>query len=158
MESENQNAAASFPHGTETSQEDPSSDEKPRKERKPRQARASNDDLDRIEGMLRSSAMLGIGIASRVKTDDAVVIARHTIAPDPQNFAPNVIEAVMELCRQDRKVRAYLAGLAAQSAYVNVAVAFASMTIAVMANHNMVPPIFNPTSPKAPENGTNSLG
>jgi hypothetical protein len=135
--------------------------EQPKRERKPRTPRVSEtDELARIEGMLRGASMLTIGVASRVKQEDAIVIARHTIAPEKNaigmNAHPNVIDAVMQLCREDKKVRAYLLGLSAQSAYLNVAVAFASMAIAVMANHNLVPPMFNP-SPVNP-NGTEQHG
>ncbi len=120
----------------------------PKKERKPRQSRqtASTEDMERIEGMLRSFATMAVGLTAQVSKNDAIVIAKHTILMPPvvEEHTPNLITATMQLAEHDRKVRTYLAGLAQQSAYLNVAVAGSAIVLGIMANHNLLPPMFNP--------------
>jgi hypothetical protein len=119
-----------------------------KKERKPRQARQSSttEDMERIEGMLRSFATLAIGLTSQVNQNDAIIIAKHTILQPPvvEDHTPNLITATMQLAEHDRKVRVYLSGLAQQSAYLNVGVAASAIILGIMANHHMLPPMFNP--------------
>lgn len=117
------------------------------RERKPR-GRVPNDgkELERIEGMLRSSAMLLCAIASKVNANDASVIYTHTLAEPPTvpEYTPNLISATMQLCKEDKKVRAYLLGLSAQGAYLNIAMASGAIIMGIMANHKLLPPMFAP--------------
>jgi hypothetical protein len=109
--------------------------------------------------MLRAAFTLTVGAVSQVHQGDAVVIARHTIMPQqPGMYAPNIIDATIKLCEEDARVRAYLFGLARDSVYLNLGAACVMMCIGILANHNLIPPLFMPAgmqaSPNDSQNGT----
>ncbi len=72
-----------------------------------------------------------------------------------QQSAPNLIDALLVLCQQDKNVREFFLSLSTGSAYANVVIASIPLVIGIMANHNLIPPIFG----SAPvQNGTSPLG
>lgn len=50
--------------------------------------------------------------------------------------------SIIELCKQDKRIRDMLLDMATSSAYVGVIIASASIIIPILANHNLIPPIF----------------
>ncbi len=63
--------------------------------------------------------------------------------------APNLIEAILVLCQQDKNVRDFFLSLSTGSAYANVVIASLPIVIGILANHNLIPPIFGTPAPVA---------
>lgn len=63
--------------------------------------------------------------------------------------SPALIDALIVLCEQDKHVREFFISLGTGSAYANVVIAAMPMVIGIMANHNLIPPIFGTPAPVA---------
>ena len=92
-----------------------------------------------------------------------MAVAGGKLAADGQAIAmgaPNLTASIVELCRQDKRVREFMLSLTTGSAYANVAIATMPIVIAILANHNLLPPILGigvPQSVQQPTASPNGL-
>lgn len=122
------------------------------KERKSRGPNRGKDDeaLALIAGSL-TLALEGVsGLVSVVNPIDGMCIK---VGSD------RLVSSIVALAKQDKNVRLYLLKLATQSAYMNVIGSVMVIIIPILANHNLLPPIFAaPVSPVVNGNGVNPFG
>lgn len=71
--------------------------------------------------------------------------------------APALIDAIIVLCQQDKEVRAFFLSLTTGSAYANVVIASLPIIIGILANHNLIPPIFGTPASLAVETPKNGV-
>jgi len=111
--------------------------------------KAQGETLKRIEtgfkGMLQGAGSLMLAMGGKVALDGQAILLNE----------PNLTASVVELCRQDKRAREFMLSLTTGSAYANVAIATVPIVIAILANHNLLPPIFGiaPQQTQSP-NGT----
>lgn len=116
------------------------------KERKPRgRAAGQKQTLDRIRLMLEMTFGGATMIAGRANAVDGMIIKAGS---------PALIDSIMQLCEQDKRVRDFLFDLSSSSVYLNVAMASAAIIVPILANHGLIPPLFMP-SPQPIPNATN---
>ena len=111
------------------------------KERKPRGRSAGQTAaLARIRAMLETAFGGAILVTSGFNATDAMIISNSSTA---------IIDSVIALCQQDKKVRDFMYQLSATSAYAGVVIATMPMVIGILANHKLIPPLFMPAPPNA---------
>lgn len=112
----------------------------PKKTRKPRQT-SIDKQLERIELMLDSALGGATKFAELKNPFDAMVL---------QAGAPNLKQSILDLSREDKKVRDWLFDLSTSNLYLNVVAASLAIIIPILYNHNLIPPLFQKR--KKPEN------
>ena len=91
-------------------------------------------------------ATVGVKTNNIALVNDAKVLTpsfpQENSKPIPNPQVQNLIESILVLCQQDKAVREFFLSLTTGSAYTNVVIAALPMIIAILANHNLIPPIF----------------
>lgn len=72
---------------------------------------------------------------------DGQVIAQHS---------KNLVDSIVNLCKQDKNVRTFFLQLSQSSAYGTVVVAALPIIIGILANHGLIPPLFGTPVPSTP--------
>ena len=100
-------------------------------------------------------AASGMAIAVGVSTQNNALQRDGNILSPAHKATDNLIDAILVLCQQDKAVREFFLAITTGSAYTNVVVASLPVVIAILANHNLIPPIFG-TPAAIPEPNPNA--
>ncbi len=97
--------------------------------------------LDSALGMYASVAI------SKGWTPDVRVIAER---------GPMWKISILELSKEDKRVRDWLFDLSTSNLYLNVIVSSAALVVPILFNHNLIPPLFRKRSKESSDNGAES--
>ncbi len=87
--------------------------------------------------MFGTASALAMASGGKIAQDGAVIRAG----------SPALVDSICVLCQQDKSVREFMLSLTTGSAYANVVVASLPIVVGIMANHNLIPPIFGTPAP-----------
>lgn len=138
-----------------SNQSEPASDDvQPKKRGRKPGSVSTKADIERIRVMLSVYLSGTSALVSKVNQIDALII---------ESGAPNLINAICVLAEQDKNVRLFLLQLSITGAYGGVIMASLAIIVPILANHNLIPPLFQakpqqPQSEGFPTNGVYPQG
>lgn len=110
-----------------------------------------------FSGAAGTCVMLGSATGNVALLNDARIIT--PVQPDTNQknmHVQNLIDAILVLAQQDKNVRDMLLAMTTGGAYTNVIIASVPIIVAILANHNLIPPLFTMPAIKSEQvpNGT----